>query len=420
MADSVNAEELPMIELLRWVETRDGSAWFDRAMELGASLSPTELFRQLQRQLDLAKASFLSEQVAFGKLAVRKLRQARGWLWTKQLLEQASDEDSARLTASHFPLDRPVFDLCCGAGVDAIALAQRGRNLPQTTAIDSSEVACLLTAWNAKQSSSKLTVLRKSIENLPVDSEAFVHIDPDRRKTGGRTTTIDVFSPGKEVLTDWMKGTQGGSIKLAPATEVPEDWSERTGRQWIGVQRSVRQQRVWWGCSGFPVGTRTASVLKQAGQWTNLVVEESELAELYSHFMETDEQPTWIGDTDPVIRAADLNGQVAKLCKARLIGDHQGYLVADVPLESDFVDWFQVESLHAIDVKKLRKHLKSLGIGRLEIKKRGVETDIDKLRSELRLEGEREATLILFRNGKVRQAALAKRWSSGESKANVH
>jgi hypothetical protein len=48
-------------------------------------------------------------------------------------------------------------------------------------------------------------------------------------------------------------------------------------------------------------------------------------------------------------------------------------------------------------------------VGRVEIKKRGVAVDPDKLRRTLKLRGDNEATLILTRIGKRETAIVAER-----------
>ncbi len=59
-------------------------------------------------------------------------------------------------------------------------------------------------------------------------------------------------------------------------------------------------------------------------------------------------------------------------------------------------------------VKQLRAALRAHDIGRLEIRKRGLAVDPDRLRRELRLSGSGSATLILLRQGETPVALLAR------------
>jgi hypothetical protein len=56
------------------------------------------------------------------------------------------------------------------------------------------------------------------------------------------------------------------------------------------------------------------------------------------------------------------------------------------------------------DRKRVRRWLRERGIGRLEIKTRGVKEPVDALRGQLALSGDREATLLLT---KVNQRVIA-------------
>jgi hypothetical protein len=60
-------------------------------------------------------------------------------------------------------------------------------------------------------------------------------------------------------------------------------------------------------------------------------------------------------------------------------------------------------------VNKLAQHLRAHNIGQLEIKKRGVENDPEKLRRELKLSGSNVATLLIANFGGRPVAILAQR-----------
>jgi hypothetical protein len=64
-------------------------------------------------------------------------------------------------------------------------------------------------------------------------------------------------------------------------------------------------------------------------------------------------------------------------------------------------------------VPTLAKHLRALGVGRLEIKKRGVPADLVALEKQLKLRGDRSAVLLLTTIGKREVAFLAQRCESG-------
>ena len=85
------------------------------------------------------------------------------------------------------------------------------------------------------------------------------------------------------------------------------------------------------------------------------------------------------------------------------------YLTSDSALTSPFVSTFRVRETLPADEKKLAAALRARDIGRLEIKKRGVDVDPAALRPRLKLRGSLSATLILTRIADTRIAILADR-----------
>jgi hypothetical protein len=80
-----------------------------------------------------------------------------------------------------------------------------------------------------------------------------------------------------------------------------------------------------------------------------------------------------------------------------------------VPLASPFVTSFAIDAVLPFDRLGLRKELRARGIGRLEIKKRGVDLDPATFRTFLGLSGDGEATLIVTRTPERRVALLCHR-----------
>ena len=66
------------------------------------------------------------------------------------------------------------------------------------------------------------------------------------------------------------------------------------------------------------------------------------------------------------------------------------------------------------DLRRLKKALKDHSIGRLEVKKRGVDIDPHKIAGKLSSSAERAATLFVARKGDSVAAILAQRVPPGE------
>ena len=75
-----------------------------------------------------------------------KFSRAAAMWFDRKGLEQSTSEAIARHKAQRF--EGPVWDLCCGIGGDAIALAERC----DVTAVDLNTTTCLRAEWNAEAS----------------------------------------------------------------------------------------------------------------------------------------------------------------------------------------------------------------------------------------------------------------------------
>ncbi len=117
----------------------------------------------------------------------------------------------------------------------------------------------------------------------------------------------------------------------------------------------------------------------------------------------------FVHEPDGAVIRARLIGEVARTLEAGMLGEQIAYLTSDAALTSPFVASFRVREVLPAETRALSRALRERGIGRLEIKKRGVDIDPATLRTALKLRGEGSATLILTRVGSKRLAILADR-----------
>ncbi len=171
-----------------------------------------------------SQAELLHEQhlLAIGK-GRDKVEQPHRWFWTRQLLEQSSDEWTAQETARDAPLHTPHWiDACCGAGSDAIALARRRAGV---LAVDNQPMAILLARANAKMNDVELDLQAGDIESFSFERDSFLNIDPDRRPDGERT--IDPFrsQPTWNWISQAAHRLNSVSLKLAPGFRLQPDFA---------------------------------------------------------------------------------------------------------------------------------------------------------------------------------------------------
>ena len=70
---------------------------------------------------------------------------------------------------------------------------------------------------------------------------------------------------------------------------------------------------------------------------------------------------------------------------------------------------YRVDAVLPVDLKQIQKKLKSMNVGQLVIKKRGVDQVLADKVSRLKLDGSEKATIVLTRHNKSRRAILVTR-----------
>jgi SAM-dependent methyltransferase len=393
------------------------AAWQDIG---NAILTGSMLASAAEQSLGGKARQFLELQSELQQRSKTRFNNPDKWVWTRKLLEQASDQRCAELTASYFPEGVPIYDLCCGAGADAVALANRS----EVTAVDCSPIAASITRINGYLNEKSLRTCVEDVANIRFDRSVWVHVDPDRRSDGRRTTNADKFSPNWGVLTKSITSTDGGSIKVAPASShesffkicLDADGKEIVPSvQFVSWGGSVRQQRWWWNCDAFKPCSITLSVWGSDRKFHHHVFDEvmpNNSPSILSDIAELCDGGCFIGDADGAVRAAKLQSTLASQLGLTLIGSSNGFFFRDEPpsdAQSSLITWFQVDETLPFDRKKLKRFLREREIGVLEIKTRNLDIDIDRLRVELQLRGENSATLLGTKCGSRAVAILARR-----------
>ena len=112
--------------------------------------------------------------------------------------------------------------------------------------VDLDPLLCQVAKHNASiQSNHSVSTQNIAAENFDLDTD-WIHIDPDRRSDGVRHTNIQAFTPSVSTLDELIqrvgKSIHGISIKLAPATQVPNRWIDQCHLMWIQSRNECRQQ----------------------------------------------------------------------------------------------------------------------------------------------------------------------------------
>jgi hypothetical protein len=360
---------------------------------------------RLRGRFTTSQTHLLLEQTELRRRATAKFTQAHQMFFTRMGLEQATDEWVARYKASRFAERSARFipavfaDLCCGIGGDLQALAA---NTP-AIGIDRDSVASHFAAINTGAQIQAIHITTFDLKSI----SAF-HIDPDRRPDSRgtrRTTSLDWCEPNKATIDTLLSQVPNAAIKLAPACEVPADWSTRCELEWICRDRECRQLVAWHGALAQAPGQHSATVLPAACGLAPRTI----TGQPKQPIPITDKPKRYVFDIDPAVLAAKLKGVLAAEHELTALSAGSTYLTGDLAITDPALACFAVEDIMPFRVNKLTSHLRTHNIGQLEIKKRGIELDPDKLRRQLKLRGDNSATLLITPIAARATAILAKR-----------
>ncbi|MEH3079290.1 MAG: class I SAM-dependent methyltransferase [Quadrisphaera sp.] len=337
---------------------------------------------------------------------------ADGMLFTAEGLEQATRLQVAAHHAQRFRdagCSR-VADLGCGIGGDAMALASLGLGV---LAVDRDEATAAVATVNLRhwpdarvQRADVLDV----ISQLPelggaggpgrVDRVDGAWLDPARRTASGRRV-LDPHhaSPPWSAVLDVARRVPATGVKLAPG--VPRDIAAGSGLpaevQWVSVDGDVVEAACWFGPLARPGRAASALVLRSAERGGTATLVDDDDLPVPPAVASPEGVGTYLYDPDGAVVRSGLVGQVAALVGGSLLDPTIAYVTSDRLVATPLARALAVEEVWPFGLKALRTRLRDRGVGAVEVLKRGSAVDVEQLRRSLRLEGPRQATLVLTR-----------------------
>lgn len=389
------------LEDYRWLTSPAAEPWLRRCAEDDAP--PHARAAALRRALSPARTHLVLEQVELRGRGRQKFGRAAEMFFTRVGLEQATDEIVAAYKARRMPRDR-VADLCCGVGGDLLALAARGG----AVGVERDPIVACLAEANCRLVEAGRGGAREvrtgDAAAFPVENFIAWHIDPDRRPQGRRTTRVELHEPSDAALERLLGRHSSAAIKLAPAAVLPPDWSKRAELEWIGRAGQCRQLVAWFGSLTDIAGGRRATILGATAEPTCTFVGRPDVP-----IPTATEIGPYLFEPDPAARAAHLTGALAAEHNLAAAASDAAYLTGPKPLDHPALTCFEVIDVLPFQIKRLKQLLRARGVGRLEIKKRGVPQRPEQLRKQLAVPGENAATLLLARTARGVTAILARR-----------
>jgi hypothetical protein len=387
----------------RWLVGPEAEGWLRRVAEDGRE--PVALAASLRKELSSPRTHLILEQTELRGRAARKFADARRMFFTRVGLEQATDQVVAAHKARRFPSTGRRVDLCCGVGGDLLALAAIG----PTLGVDRDRVTALLASENLRRlGHERSRVAVAEAGDATLDAGTFWHVDPDRRPDGRRSVQLRWHSPDQETIEHFRACAPSGAVKLAPATDVPDAWREEAELEWISRDHECRQQVAWFGNLAEAPGRSKATVIRGHD-----LASTPELRVVTGTPGMTIAPAQRVGryvvEPDPAVLAADLSGTLAAEHHLEPLTTGGVYLTADRPITDLAMSCFEIVEVAPFDKKRLKRLLAARGLGRLEIKTRGLPHDPESLRRELRVKGDAAGVLLLSRFGRGVSAILARR-----------
>lgn len=364
--------------------------------ELSAQTIPeSDELRVLTKLRTQHPAELVNAVFAHSKLRRRaraKFSRADAMYFTAEGLEQASTERMALHHASLFDGFDNLADFCSGIGGDLIALANNRRVL----AVDMDPVHSHMGVLNAGAYD-----VANHVEPLVADVELVglwedstrsqdrfgIFIDPARRM-GGRRLAGGESSPSLEWCFSLAEGGGAVAVKAWPAIpldRIPSSW----GIEFVSEGRELKEALL-----------TSPSMDRARRRATVLVPERRTLMPVEGDEVPVREPGQYLLDPDPAVTRAGLVEDLARTLGDGWKIDRQvAFLSSNAPMTTPFGRSLRVEASLPWNLNRLREALRSLDVGRVDIRKRGSAVDVEDIQRRLKLTGSREAAVVLTRVG---------------------
>ncbi|ABL83148.1 MULTISPECIES: class I SAM-dependent methyltransferase [unclassified Nocardioides] len=373
------------LEAFGWLLTADGARLLEAAAAVvEAGEDPLAAQTRLRRGAEPAQVAAALTQATLRVRAREKFGElADRMYFTPDGLEQATRHRVATHRASRLVAASAatLVDLGCGIGGDLLAAARAGLT---AAGVDLDPVRVAVARANLDALGLPGAVQLADATTLDTSPFDVAFADPARRTARGRTFDVDGWTPPWPFVERLL--ARDSCVKVAPG--IPHELvPEGVEAEWVSDHGEVKEAALWSG--------RLATTARRA-----TVIGEGGLATL------TDEDDpgapvgpvgAFLYEPDGAVIRAGLVTAVAAGVGGRLVDEHIAYVASDASYRTPFARGYQVLEELPYREKALRAALRERRIGRLTIKKRGVDVVPDQLRKRLDLAGDEEGTIVLTR-----------------------
>ena len=334
-------------------------------------------------EADVASAALT--QVELRRRAAAKLgADAARMYFTPDGLEQATRRRVAEHRAARVAMADPgsVIDLGCGIGGDLVAFARAGLT---AAGIDRDELRVEVARANLDVLGLGGAVQVADAEELDTSGFGVVFADPARRTSAGRVFDVDGWSPPWPFVEALLR--RPSCVKVAPGIPhalVPDG----VEAEFVSDEGDVKEASLW--SPALATVRRRATVIRPSGLAT--LTDEDDPGE-----QSLRGAGRYLYEPDGAVIRAGLVTAVAAGVDGGLVDPHIAYVTSDHAFTTPFARSYEVLAELPFKEKQLKAALRERGIGRVTIKKRGVDVVPEELRKRLALVGDDEATLVMTR-----------------------
>lgn len=371
------------LDAFRWLLTDDGQALLARAGEYAGD-DPLAAQTRLRATATPEQAAAALTQATLRRRAEPKFGElAARMYFTPDGLEQATRPAVARHRAARLQAfdAETLVDLGCGIGGDLIASAEAG---VVCAGVDLDPVRVAVAEANLAALGLPGAVMVADAVDVDTSPFSVAFADPARRSARGRSFSVDDWTPPWPFVERLLR--RDSCVKVAPG--IPHDLVPAgVEAEWVSDHGEVKEAALWSG--SLATTARRATVIGRGGLAT--LTDEDPVAD------EVRVVGDFLYEPDGAVIRAGLVTAVAAGVGGGLVDPHIAYVTGDQAFRSPFARGYRVVEELPYREKQLKAALRERDVGRLTIKKRGVDVVPEELRKRLSLSGDAEATLVLTR-----------------------
>ncbi len=375
------------LEAFRWLLSEDGRSLLARAEDVydGQPDRALEAATVLRREATPEQVAAAMTQVELRRRARTKFGDlAAAMFFTPDGLEQSTRLRVAAHRAARVAAAEPasVIDVGCGIGGDLVAFARAGLT---AAGIDRDPLRVAVASANLDALGLGGAVQVADAESLDLSGFGVVFADPARRTDRGRVFDVDAYAPPWSFVERLLH--RPSVVKVAPG--IPHDLvPEGVEAEWVSDDGDLKEASLW--SPQLAVARRRATVIRPGGLAT--ITDEDDPGERSVRAPQG-----FLYEPDDAVIRAGLVTAVAAGVHGGLVDPHIAYVTSDEGFTTPFARTYEVLETLPYKEKALKAALRERGVGRLTIKKRGVNVVPEELRRHLDLRGDEEATLVLTR-----------------------